>query len=184
MPVKALREALINAFAYRVIESGPSVEVDVYRSYLDVISYGTFPEGVTPEMFTKGNMASVRRNPLITRTLYYSKDMEGFATGLKRIQDMCDKSNVKVDFMCDRYFFRVRFFRHCSDFDTQSGTQQIKDKIIMIMESDNKVTRVRIAEQLGISVRTLQRIINDEDTIRYVGHGKSGHWEFMHRSRD
>lgn len=184
IPVKALREALINAFAHRVIESGQSVEVDIYRSYLDIISYGTFPEGVTPEMFTRGNMAPVRRNPLITRTLYYSKDMESFATGLKRIQDMCDESNVKVEFICDKYFFRVRFFRYCSDYGTQSGTQQIKDKIIMIVESDNKVTRAKIAEQLGISVRTLQRIINDADTIYYVGHGKSGHWEFMRRSRD
>lgn len=54
----------------------------------------------------------------------------------------------------------------------------------MIVESDNKVTRAKIAEQLGISVRTLQRIINDADTIHYVGHGKSGHWEFMRGNRD
>lgn len=34
-----------------------------------------------------------------------------------------------------------------------------------------------MSKELGISVRKLQRILNDMDDIEYVGHGKTGHWE-------
>ncbi|MBQ9069183.1 MAG: putative DNA binding domain-containing protein, partial [Eggerthellaceae bacterium] len=95
IPVDAVREAVTNAFAHRLIESGQSVEIAVYRSFIDVYSPGMFPEELTPEMFIAGVHKPVRRNPRITRTLYYSKDMESFATGLKRIQDACDAVGCK-----------------------------------------------------------------------------------------
>ena len=79
MTKKQINEAVINAFGHRRIESGQSVEVAVYRSYIDIYSPGSFPENVTPEMFIKESRKPIRRNPLITRTLYYSKDMESFA---------------------------------------------------------------------------------------------------------
>ena len=52
-------------------------------------------------------------NPIIVRTLYYSKDMESFATGLKRIHDVCTDVGVKVEFRKEPYGFTVRFHRHC-----------------------------------------------------------------------
>lgn len=111
IPVEAVREAVINAFAHRLIESGQSVEVAVYRSFIEIYSPGTFPEGITPEMFIREIRKPVRRNPLITRTLYYSKDMESFATGLKRIQKLCDEAGCKVEYYEDGYGFTVRFYR-------------------------------------------------------------------------
>lgn len=174
IPVEALREAVINAFAHRDIESRQSVEISVYRSFLEIISHGSFPSEVTPEMFAEGNMAPVRRNPLITRTLYYSKDMESFATELKRIHDLCEVADVKVEYECGSYFFTVRFYRHGG---TQPGTQSIQERIIGLIESDHRITRAEMSKELGISVRKLQRILNDMDDIEYVGHGKTGHWE-------
>ncbi len=119
IPVDAVREAIINAFAHRSIESGQSVEIAVYRSSIDIYSPGRFPEGLTPEMFISEAISPVRRNPLITRTLYYSKDMESFATGLKRIQNSCDKAGCKVEYKSGEYGFTVRFLRHSgSGWDT------------------------------------------------------------------
>ena len=113
IPVDAVREAITNAFAHRSIESGQSVEVAVYRSFIDIYSPGKFPDGLTPEMFITEAISPVRRNPLITRTLYYSKDTESFATGLKRIQDACDDAGCKVEYKATDYGFTVRFHRHC-----------------------------------------------------------------------
>jgi len=66
-------------------------------------------------MFIREIRKPIRRNPLITRTLYYSKDMESFATGLRRIQDACDKVGCKVEYYGDSYGFTVRFYRHCGE---------------------------------------------------------------------
>lgn len=40
-----------------------------------------------------------------------------------------------------------------------------------------KVTRKAMAEKLNISVRTLQRILNEMPNVKYVGTGANGHWE-------
>jgi ATP-dependent DNA helicase RecG len=115
IPLDAIREAVINSFGHRLIESGQSVEVSIFRSFIEIYNSGSFPDGLTPEMFIKESRKPIRRNPLITRILYYSKDMESFATGLKRIQVACNKAGCKVEFYGDDYGFTVRFYRHCGD---------------------------------------------------------------------
>ena len=62
-------------------------------------------------MCIEGNERPVRRNPLITRVLYYSQDMESFATGLKRIQQLCDAAGCNVEYHTNAYGFTVSFSR-------------------------------------------------------------------------
>ena len=174
IPVDAIREAVINAFAHRQLESGQSVEIAVSRSFIEIYSPGKFPEGVEPEQFIREIRKPIRRNPLITRTLYYSKDMESFATGLKRIYDACDAAECKVEFYGDDYGFTVRFYRHCGDGwnqalsaslekrGTQSGTQDdsqaaASEKLIKLIRENSKATRKQMAETLSVSIRTIQR---------------------------
>ncbi|MCR5100553.1 MAG: putative DNA binding domain-containing protein [Butyrivibrio sp.] len=40
IPVDAVREAVINAFGHRIIESGQSVEVAIYKSFIEIYSPG------------------------------------------------------------------------------------------------------------------------------------------------
>lgn len=191
IPVDAAREAVINAFAHRLIESGQSVEVAIYRSFMEIYSPGKFPDGVTPEMFIREIRKPIRRNPLITRTLYYSKDMESFATGLKRIQDACDVAGCKVEYYGDDYGFTVRFYRHCGEgwgtdmgangtHGTQNGTHSdmsYEEQILNLVRMNNKITRKQMAQTLSISLRTVQRVLNSMDNLTYIGSGRGGHWE-------
>mgnify|MGYP002621689612 CR=1 FL=1 len=105
VPVDALREAVINAFAHRQIESGQSIQIMVYRNRIEIYSPGAFPERITPEEFAEGNQKAIRRNKLITQALYYSKDMETFASGLKKIKTLCDEAGVKYEFQKEAYSF-------------------------------------------------------------------------------
>ena len=163
VPVDALREAIINAFAHRRIESGQNVEVTVLRSYIDIASPGKFPDGVTPEEFVNEDKKPIRRNPLITRTLYYSKDMESFATGLKRIHDLCEEAGVKVEYIGDEYWFTVRFYRHCGEgwgevdrLNDKNGQPKVQpddqpltvdDKIVDVCSTPKSVAE--IAKEIG-----------------------------------
>ena len=165
VPTDAVREAIINAFGHRVIESMQAVEVAIYKSFIDIYSPGRFPEGVTPEQFITETLKPIRRNPLIARSLYYSKDMESFATGLKRIYETCSSAGVKVEFLREQYGFTVRFHRHCGDGwewgetqsanDTLNGTLETeitdKTKIKNLIRQNPKVTRKQMADSLGIS---------------------------------
>lgn len=137
-PVDAVHEAIVNAFAHRDIENGQSVEIIIFKNRIEVTSPGHFPDGKTPDMFIHSNEPPIRRNRLITRTLYYSKDMESFATGLKRIQDSCDKAGVKVDYKADQNNFVVIFYRHCGKGWGWSGdnTFNVSDSIENVTENN------------------------------------------------
>ena len=51
------------------------------------------------------------QNPLIANTLYLSKDIEKWGSGLKRISEECKKSNIKVEFKIKKNGFTVIFYR-------------------------------------------------------------------------
>lgn len=62
---------------------------------------------------------------------------------------------------------------------TQDGTQQndIKIKIKELIKINNKITRRTIANELNISIRTIQRLLDEMEDVQYEGSGYSGHWE-------
>ena len=200
IPVDAVREAVINAFGHRRIESGQSVEVAVYRSYIDIYSPGSFPENVTPEMFIKESRKPIRRNPLITRTLYYSKDMESFATGLKRIQTLCDESGCKVEYLNNNYGFTVRFHRHCGDAwktlldsnerndvanpvanvaNSESNLSELQNNILALLNDNPRISQRKIAEVLHKQRTSVQRAMDDLVEKGYLEriNGTRGHWQ-------
>jgi len=192
VPTDAIREAVINAFGHRIIESAQSVEVAVYKSFIEIYSPGSFPENVTPEQFIKEIRKPIRRNPLITRTLYYSKDMESFATGLKRINDACNKAGVRVEFYGDTYGFTVRFYRHCGEGwgdvkvpkaqnDTLDDTldDTLENKIIELLNSDSHMTQQLLAEKTKVSLISIKRIMkkmSDSGKIVRKGGKRYGYW--------
>lgn len=122
IPLDAIREAIINSFGHKMFETGQSNEVAVFKNRIEIYNPGPFPEGLTPDIFIDGKSRPVRRNPLITRTLYYSKDMESFATGLKRIITACQEAGCKVEFEQQAYGFAVIFYRR------ELGQENTQDK--------------------------------------------------------
>lgn len=65
-----------------------------------------------------------------------------------------------------------------------NSREEIKNAIIELIKNDNKVTRKFMAESLKISEKTVSRYIKEMPDIRYVGTGKSGHWEICKNSGD
>ena len=98
IPIDAIREALLNSFYYKDYSSGESNEVAIYKDRIEIYNPGTFPEGLEPQDYIERVERPVRRNPKIARILYYSKDIESFGTGLKRIADACESAGVRYEF--------------------------------------------------------------------------------------
>lgn len=192
IPVDAVREAVINSFGHRLVESGQSVEVAIYRSFIEIYSPGKFPDGVTPEMFIKEIRKPIRRNPLITRTLYYSKDMESFATGLKRIQDACDELGCKVEYYGDNYGFTVRFYRHCGEGwqekikskipkrQDEALDEALEQRLITLIIGNPQIKQRELSDELSVSRATVQRLckaLSDRGLIKRKGGKRFGYWE-------
>jgi ATP-dependent DNA helicase RecG len=185
VPLDAIREAIINSFGHKLMESGESNEVVVFKNRIEIYNPGSFPEGLTPKTFIDGQARPIRRNPLIARTLYYSKDMESFATGLKRIQDACDESGCKVEFDKQLYGFAVVFYRSkegesvaeenklddsnsttqgITQATTQGTTQAILEEL---SDLDKQILEV-IRSNPKVSQREIANIVGDNhNNIRY-----------------
>lgn len=61
------------------------------------------------------------------------------------------------------------------------GVAQDKNSLIDFIKkkvrNNDRVTRKEIADEAGVSLKTIERIIKEIDDLRYVGSGYSGHWE-------
>jgi len=158
-----------------------------------------FPDDLTPQDFINGDERSVKRNPLLAQLMYYSKDIESFGTGLKRITTACDKAGVKVEFQLLKKGFAVAFYRPDEQFIT---TEKVSDVVIndVINVASNDVlnkseqaalsiiienpttTAEQIAALLSKSKRTAQRYLESlqkKNVIRRVGANKDGYWEVV-----
>ena len=65
---------------------------------------------------------------------------------------------------------------------SQSATQDAKpglnppDLLRKMIRQDPKVTRERMAVELGISERSVQRLLNSMTDVHFTGGGGRGHW--------
>ena len=111
IPVDAIREALLNSFCHKDYSTGQSNEVAIYKDRIEIYNPGAFPEGFEPQDFIDRPERPIRRNPKIARILYYSKDIESFGTGLKRIAEACNNAGVEYEFKKLKSGFVVCFYR-------------------------------------------------------------------------
>lgn len=147
-----------------------------------------------------GNKKAIRRNKLITGVLYYSKDMETFATGLKRIKDLCDEAGCKVEFRNEKDDFVVVFYRNLretwgneqkkNNIEADSKHQDdvlddvledvLENKIIKLLSEDNKFNQKQIATKTGMSVASVQRAMKklvEQGKIVREGGKRFGYWK-------
>jgi ATP-dependent DNA helicase RecG len=197
IPVDAVREAINNSFCHRNYKSSQNNEVLIYKNRIEIYNPGTFPEGLKPEDFIDGNETSVKRNPLLAQLMYYSKDIESFGTGLKRISDACKKSGIKLEFRLMKRGFAVVFYRPDEDFNPTEKTLDVvlndvinvalnkteKDVLSSIIEN-RAIKAEKIAIRLSKSKRTVQRYLNSllkKNVIRRMGSRKDGYWKVIER---
>jgi len=187
IPIDAVRETLINSFCHRDYRSSQNNEITIYSNRIEIYNPGTFPEGMTPQDFIKGTERSIKRNPLLAQLMYFSKDIENFGTGLKRITEACDESGVKVEFQLLKKGFAVVFYRPDSRFETNDVSKNVPLKeaeklIIDAIEENQNVTQEELAAIIKKSRKTVQRYLDAlraKNIVVYVGPKKGGHWEIV-----
>jgi len=141
---------------------------------------------------------SIKRNPLLAQLMYYTKDIESFGTGLKRITDACEKAGVQVEFQLLKKGFAVVFYRPGNEFDTTGKMSDVainvvrnvvlnkpEQTVLSIIAGNPAITAEQVAALLSKSGRTVQRYLNGlqkKKVIRRIGAKKAGHWEIVHDS--
>ena len=179
IPEKAIREIVVNSFAHAKYSRSFLNEINIFPDAIEIINSGTFPENLTPNDFINKRISSMKRNPLILDALFRSKDVEKSGTGFSRMDKLCKKNNVKWMYEKNALSFKFIFIRNSpKDFEIEFSENN-NERVYKLINERNNITIAQISSALGISTRSVQRIIKDlvnkGDIVR-VG-TKNGYWK-------
>ena len=179
IPVEAIREAVGNSLCHRDYSNPKGNEVAIFKDRIEIYNPGLFPKEINPEDFFTGHEKSILRNPLIAETMYKSKDIERWGSGIKRIHDECVAAGVKVEFKRLKTGFVVVFYRPKWE-EGEGVNEGVFEGVNSLIEHirSNPGQRVPHFEKaLKVPRKTLERWLKklkEEDKIEFKGSPKSG----------
>lgn len=190
IPIRALREIVINAFAHADYRNDPEIEINVHPGFITIYNPGSFPDNLTPFNFIEDSIASIKRNPLILDVLFRRKDVEKSGTGFKRVNELCKNQNIKWSFKNSAYGFYFTFFRNSIENQINNksinhGHEDLNNTELFIYELINKNVKIKkseIVKVTGLSERTIQRYISSLTKKGYViriGNNQAGYFEIL-----
>ena len=185
IPVKAIREMVVNAFAHAIYEPTPEVEINIHPDMVTIFNPGTFPDDLSPEDYVNKNISSVKRNPLILDVLYRCKDVEKSGSGFKRMNELCLKEGVRWSYEKTAYGFYFTFFRGTNvtlDVSLYPELSEEERIVLVAIKNNPKITREELASKIGKTTRTIQRIVNrlvDDGRLIRIGKNRFGYWEVL-----
>lgn len=191
LPTQSIREIIANACLHRSYLDSSSIQVSIYDDRLEVDSPGMLYDGLNVKDALSGK--SKCRNTAIAEAFQYMKIIEGWRTGLPRLFLQCKEMSLpepKFEEMGDG--IKVTVYRANGDnilgtigangtnVGTDSHLNDTAQKMINLLEKDSKITQKMLAEELGISLRTIKRLMAEmksNGTIERVGSNKAGYWK-------
>lgn len=196
IPVKALREIICNSFAHARYNASTEHEIDIHPGKVVVYNPGEFPIGYKPEDFVSEDIQSMVRNPLILDILYLSDDVESYSSGLRKVYRECKEYDVGIDYRIGQEGFAF-IFKRKNDVNVVSGdvnnvvnvasgdvnkTLTYSEKCVLgFLKEDSYSTAAGIAQKIGKSSRTVQRILDSlksKKAIERIG-GTKGYWKII-----
>ena len=202
LPPEAIREMIINAHCHRNLLDESCIQVAVYDDRLEVTSPGGLYNGLTYEEVMNGH--SKIRNKGIANIFGQMGLVEAWGSGIKRIFNAAEEYGLpKPRFREFDNMFRVELFRNNPMAMTEkkdgedsekvrrkdgedSEKNQIYEltdtqkKMVELLRIDKQLSAKKIAEQLGLGSRSIEKNIKKLKSLGFlIRHGspKNGYWE-------
>ena len=184
IPMDAIREIVVNAFAHANYRDVTEHEIDITPTTLEIYNPGEFPEKYKPEDFAKRRVRSMPRNKTILDVLYRSKNVEIKGSGIRKVLEMCGEEKIKYSYKSGDGGFQFSFYRKNSNgeyaTDSVSELSKTDNEVLHILREDSGATVEVMANMLNKTTRTIKRSLNVLKTRNYierVGNNISGFWQ-------
>lgn len=182
IPPEAIREAVLNSLCHSSFDASVNHEIYITPTKVVIFNPGSFPAGYEPKDFAYHGVESILRNPLISKVLYYSNDIDSWATGFRRIFNLCEKSNIKVMYTMRNQGFELCFYRN------NALTKNSDEKTILdAVKSNPKITTEELSAVLHKSRRFVQSVISmykNKGIIERKGSKRNGEWVVKEQTLD
>lgn len=189
VPVDAIREIVVNAFAHANYRSITEHEITITPSFIEIYNPGEFPINYKPEDFAEHRIGSMPKNKKILDILYKSKDVEVQGSGIRKTLESCKKDNTKYDYYLNEFGFRFKFYRKNVAIGTINGTingtlkyNETDNEIVKLLKEHPEYTKEQMVEIIGKGSRTIQRSLNklkENGRLVRIGSKKNGYWEIV-----
>ena len=181
IPMEAVREIVINAFAHGSYESvSTDFEISVYKDKVTIYSPGHFPKPFIPEQFAYKGQEAIPLNNKICAVLYNDETIEKQSTGFERTFMFCDKFNVKYEYEDTGLGFRFIFYRKNVHGHVQVKISKRDIDLLDILSDNPSLTIKDLSNKLEVSEKTIYRSLNklkEINKIVRVGTDKNGYWK-------
>lgn len=187
IPVKSIRELLLNAAIHRSYLDHSNIQVAIYDDRLEVTSPGKLPMGQSIERMKAGY--SKIRNEAIAHAFSYMKLMEYWGSGIPRIIESVKEAGLREpEFIDGDIDLRINIFRGQNGVNGDSVTknvtinnaeQPVEEIVMKLIAQNPSITQVKIAGELGVTARTVKRILSklqDENRVVREGTNRAGRW--------
>ena len=201
-PYQALEEAVTNSLYHRDYQEREPVEITIEPHGITLLSFTGPDRSVSFEAIKKGERLCSRRyrNRRLGDFLKELEYTEGRSTGIPTMQQHLKRNgSPRATFETneERSYFMTFIPIHqafieqdsLKDTDVAQGVAQgvanenkdLKIQILEMITQNNKMTREKIANNLGVSKKTIERELKKMPMVKYVGSGYSGYWEITEK---
>lgn len=189
IPLRAIREILINSFAHAKYSiKGDFNQIVVYRSSVFIYNPGSIYKNLDPKKFASSEVGSKIRNIIIASVLYKCGYIDSFGTGFDRTFTLCAQNDIEYEYRNDDFGFTFIFKRN-KNFLNDKINDKINDrisdvdrKIINCISSNKYITIPEISNKINKSEPTIHRHLTqliNKKMLRRIGSRKFGYWEII-----
>lgn len=180
IPLKAIREIIVNAFCHGNYDANTSFQIEIFKDKVCIYSPGFFPIGYTPDDFAYNHEEPIMLNPKIINILFKTGEIESFGSGFERTFNICNEKSVEYKYENTKSGFKFIFYRKNKISELQLS--KIEKQVLDIIKNNRFVTSEELAETLKKSTKTIYRAIKklkDYGFIKREGSNFNGAWEII-----
>lgn len=165
IPIRAVREAIINAFAHcDYSQKGAPIRISIFDDRLEIENPGLLPFGVTINDIIDG--ISKIRNKVIVRVLHELGYIEKWGIGVASMMKSCEEAGLPPpEFKEISTRFRVTIHTKVI---ARPKIDTIDQKIIDVINEFGGLSTSQIASNVGLSSRTIRERLKHLLDLNYI----------------
>jgi ATP-dependent DNA helicase RecG len=199
-PLRALREALLNAVIHKDYSSGIPIQISVYEHKIVIWNAGQLPQNWTLEKLL-GKHPSCPHNPLLANAFFRSGHIESWGRGIEKIHRECREhdipmplfdysmSGLMLTFRSNPLHLKAALGETDKGLGEKLGERlgETRAAIVRAMRDDPRVSQKRLAEMLEMSTTAVEkniRYLQSNGYVKRVGPARGGHWKVTEDSHE